>query len=148
MAIERDLDGFRDAMARMRGFMGRDVTFLKQIEGTYPVGTQVDPETGLPFDPTIEPVGATEQELAVPANVYTAVAGNRGAFKDDQQMSAIGWLEAGNVIFDVSVSDFDSLGLDDATAVEDLGSRYKISDTDPWFVGGVEYRVLVFAKKG
>lgn len=51
-----DLAGFAAAQKRLRGQMGADVTFRIPTAPVWPVGTPTDPQTGRPFDPTVEPV--------------------------------------------------------------------------------------------
>lgn len=50
-----DLAGFRAAQRTLRQELGVDVTFRIPVAPVWPVGTQIDPETGRPYDPTIEP---------------------------------------------------------------------------------------------
>lgn len=50
-----DLEGFREAQERLRQNLGQEITFLVSSEKVWPEGTAIDPESGEPFDPTIDP---------------------------------------------------------------------------------------------
>lgn len=50
-----DLQGFADAQAALQEAFGLDCVFLVAGEQTWPAGTPLDPETGKPYDPFLEP---------------------------------------------------------------------------------------------
>ena len=50
-----DLDGFAEAQGRLRQMIGVDAVFLVDGEPIWPAGTPIDPETGKPYDPFLEP---------------------------------------------------------------------------------------------
>lgn len=50
-----DIAGFQDAQERIRLALGQNVDFQIPIAPVYPDGTQLDPETGEPYDPTVDP---------------------------------------------------------------------------------------------
>lgn len=50
---------FADAQQRLRDALGVDAVFLIPGEPTWPAGTALDPETGRPFDPFIDPESST-----------------------------------------------------------------------------------------
>lgn len=52
--------GFRAAQARLRAALGVDAVFVIPAGGeTWPAGTPIDPETGRPYDPFLEPENPT-----------------------------------------------------------------------------------------
>jgi hypothetical protein len=63
--VEPDIAGWADAQDRLRQKLGTVVVFLIPPTLTpedYPADTSFDPETGLPFDPTIEHTSGEEPE--------------------------------------------------------------------------------------
>jgi hypothetical protein len=57
-----DLVQFKDAQMRLNQALGQLVTFLVPNEPVWPPGTVLDPETNLPYDPTVVPTSDGEQE--------------------------------------------------------------------------------------
>lgn len=51
-----NLEGFADAQAALREALGVDAVFLIASEPEWPPGTPLDPETGKPYDPFLEPI--------------------------------------------------------------------------------------------
>lgn len=61
-----DLAGFAAAQLRLRAYFGVDATFIVPGADTWPVGTPLDPETGKPYDPFLEPsVAGDDVEVEV-----------------------------------------------------------------------------------
>lgn len=56
--MEPDLAGFREARERKRVAFSEPVVLLGPGVVTYPPGVPTDPETGAPYDPTIEPLAS------------------------------------------------------------------------------------------
>lgn len=54
-----DIDGFAEAQEALRQKLGVDCVFLTPSAPQWPPDTQLDPETGKPFDPFLEPVNPT-----------------------------------------------------------------------------------------
>jgi hypothetical protein len=50
-----DLDGWREAQARLRTALGQNVTFKIPLPKVWDPDVQLDPETGEPYDPTVVP---------------------------------------------------------------------------------------------
>ncbi len=50
-----DLVGFAAAQQRLREQMGVNATFSIPVAPVWPAGTALDPQTGRPHDPTVEP---------------------------------------------------------------------------------------------
>jgi hypothetical protein len=61
-----DTAGFADAQDRLRQELGVDAVFLIPTALVWPPGTPLDPETGKPFDPFLDPVApAANTEVTV-----------------------------------------------------------------------------------
>lgn len=61
-----DIGGFVAAQDRFRQAFGRDIQFNIPVNPVWPADTQLDPETGQPFDPTVVPSsgGGTTAQIA------------------------------------------------------------------------------------
>lgn len=71
-----DLTAFREAQAKLRQDMGTDVDFQVPVPPQWPPGTRINPETGRPYDPTIDPLPGTGGTTATTKRVgliYKAV---------------------------------------------------------------------------
>lgn len=53
--MKPDIAGFAEAQHRLRQELGIDVTFGIPVAPVWPDGTPLDPETGRPYDPTVDP---------------------------------------------------------------------------------------------
>jgi hypothetical protein len=130
-----NFDGFREAQKRLRQQFGQDVTWISYTDGAYPPGTQINPETGEPYDPTIERInGSGEVRTIVKASVVSRQISGSG--KDQVTKKALGWLEEGGVVFIVDTDDYHLVR--DATEVEYAGDRYTIRDDAHDFLGPVD----------
>lgn len=61
MTVTPNTAGVAGAMNRLREHLGVDATFLVRGEPVWPAGTPIDPETGRPYDPFLEPEVPTEE---------------------------------------------------------------------------------------
>jgi hypothetical protein len=67
-----DIDGFFEAQDRLREATGTNVRFLVPVDPVWPEGTQLDPETDLPYDPTIVPEsGGDDTEVVIRCSTLT-----------------------------------------------------------------------------
>jgi hypothetical protein len=72
LAFTPDITGFFDAQRRLREATGVDAAFRLRTAYVWPSGTQLNPETGSPFDPTVKPVsGGDIQEVVVRCSYVT-----------------------------------------------------------------------------
>lgn len=55
MPVLPDIAGFKAAQQRLREHMGVEVTFRIPTDPVWPAGAALDPQTGRPYDPTVEP---------------------------------------------------------------------------------------------
>lgn len=70
-----DIDGWREAQDRLITSMGVSVEFRTPSPKVYAPNVAVDPETGVPYDPTIVPVSGGEMatDLVVVSPVFRSV---------------------------------------------------------------------------
>lgn len=143
--MEPDLDGFRKAMVNLRETMGRDVPFFTPTPTTWPEGTAIDPQTGEPYDPTIEPISSGFTSAAVRALVVLPGAGVRA---DEVIAAAIGEVEEGRGVVVVGLDDWEAHDLEDATQVEIYDERWEIKQSDLDGVGpGAADRVIIHVEQ-
>ena len=82
--VTPDHAGFRDAQRRLRAAFGEPVRFLAPAVDEYPPGTRLDPDTGTPYDPTIEPIRSQ------PSTVVSCTVAQRTAIEGAVDFSAFG----------------------------------------------------------
>lgn len=137
-----DHAGFREAMVKMRMEFGEDVPFFTRVEGTYPPGVALDPETGQPFDPTVPATGSGWASAMMRVQVFSDAL-QPGA-EDDAKLTPVGWFEQGNIVLDADPEEYEAVS--DAEEIEWLGERYVISDVDGGTIGEIENRKLIYAR--
>lgn len=127
MAVTPDIAGFRAAQARLAAQFGTDVTFLVPAapeDITWPDGTTFDPESGLPFDPVIEPTsGGDASEVTVSVQIVHRTD------NAEVSASAIGWVEGASMALIITNDDIAPIKL--ATAVVVYGERQRIVSFRP-----------------
>lgn len=133
-----DLAGFTEAQRRLRGGFGEDVTFYQRAELTYPPDTPVDPETGEPYDPTIEPTVETQPSATVNATVAF-----RSLSEDQEDTSALGQIERTHVLVVADITD--RAQIDNAVEFDWHGDRYKVESQKSDGIGG-EQRFLTWGR--
>lgn len=72
-----DLEGFAEAQQLLRDQFGEDIDFYFPEEDAWPAGTQLDPESGQPFDPTVLPVASAIASTRVSGNLSTRITPER-----------------------------------------------------------------------
>lgn len=143
--MDADLAGFRDAQVRLRAQLGRDVPFFKPTDTTYASGVALDPENGLPYDPSILPLASGFTSAAVRASVVMPGA---APTRDDVLMTAIGDIEAGEAALVVAADEYATNDLDVATKVELYGEEYEITQRNLDSIGdGPAHRAIIRVKK-
>lgn len=139
MSEAPDLAGFADAQHRLRTLFGEPIVFIWPPELTWPPGTELDEETGLPYDPTIQPATTDPDNRLALGDVAT-----RPFNTDDVEFVAPGVVEREHVML--------SMDLPYASAASGAsnftvrGNQYKLSSSRPDGVGG-EQRYLVFGRR-
>lgn len=142
---EPDLTGFREAQLTLIAKLGADVPFFTPVAETYPPGTPLDPESGKPFDPTVQPQASGFASAVVRAGVAIRPIG--GGLADSSIQNALGLLEEGQGVLLVPSTDYDNADLDHATEVEVHGDRWEITQRTPDGIANVDHRRLVYIKQ-
>lgn len=81
-------EGFADAQDRLRDKLGMDVTFYGPVAAIYDPDVPLDPETGAPHDPTIQPTASAAASAVVRCSIVQRPFGGRETQGED---SAEGW---------------------------------------------------------
>lgn len=137
--------GFQEAQARLREQFGHDITFLTEGVDTYPPGTELDPESGEPFDPSIEPTATSDVATVVHCSVVSRPMGlSRSGVDDSVKREAIGWVEEGGVVLIVDIEDWADVR--DADSFEYADETYSIRQTEHDYLGEAE-RYLIFGSQ-
>lgn len=97
-----DFAGFKEAQERLRELAGVDATFLIAAAPTWPDGTPLDPETGRPYDPFLEPVDPqADAEIVVRASFVS-----KPLLSEDPAASPIGAQDRGGATLIVTPEDY------------------------------------------
>jgi hypothetical protein len=123
-----DIDGFRDAQVRLNQAMGTDAIFRTPTAKQWPEGTQIDPDTGEPYDPTIDPIEGSgafnDQVVRVTVSEPQVQDGS-----SDVEVNPSGVRRDENPVFIVMEADEPKITA--ATHVVYLGQTYRITDIQP-----------------
>lgn len=127
--MQPDLAGFRAAQASLATAFGATVTFSIPPDAddvTWPDDTPLDPETGLPFDPVIEPEsGGEATEVEATAQVVHRTVGQG----DQTPFGPLGWVESADIALILSVDD--KAEVEAATEVVVFGERQRVISFRP-----------------
>lgn len=122
-----DIQGFKDAQERLTSAVGEKVRFLVPVARVYAPGVQLDPETGEPYDPLIQPVqggGYDEVEVTVtiarqmPVGTDDNVTEGPGGVRDDDSPAFL-------------VMERDYPAIQNASRVRWQGAEYTITKMQP-----------------
>lgn len=69
LTVTPDKEGFADAQRRLRDKLGMDVTFYGPVAAIYDPDVPLDPETGAPHDPTIQPTASAAASSIVRCSI-------------------------------------------------------------------------------
>ncbi len=140
--MQPDLAGFREAQARLREEMGVDVTFRIPVAAVWPVGTPLDPQTGRPYDPTVEPQsgGSFTNVVKRVGLVFRPIKVNVEDPVGDEVQGGIRHGES--LALAVSVADHPDI--EDATQLNLEGTEFAVTSiiVDP----GLDDRYIVFGE--
>jgi hypothetical protein len=143
VAVSPDFAGFADAQTRLRDHFGDEVTFKFEPQPTYPPNTPLDPETGLPYDPVVAATDITQATTTVKCNiVFKAI--NRAGISGDVEASALGFIEAGDIMLIADIAERDQI--DGAIEFVVRDEVWLIVATRVDAIGTVQ-RYLVFGRK-
>lgn len=138
-----DLAGFRQAQNKLREETGQDVVLLIPEEATWPPGTQLDPETHRPYDPTVVPLSSGFASASARVGVaWTALS--RTGSSNATDLSPLGITEQSHAMLIVGSGDVANFELAEDVIVFD--ERWKIQGIKPDGVGNVIHRWLAYLK--
>ena len=138
MGVTPDHTGFRDAQRKLREHFGEEITFFGPPIVTYPPDTPIDPQTGEPYDPTIEAVDNVSPEARVKCDVVFTTAG------PDVEFSAAGTTERTHVMLIADIDDQPAIS--PAQEFECRGEGYRVTSQKADGIGGLQ-RYLVWGRK-
>lgn len=138
-----DLDGFRDAQVRLIDATAESVVFFTPEPTVYPSGAMLDPQSGEPFDPTVEPESSGWASAAVPCNVVTKPIQDLEGERTETQFGTLRENEIA-AFFNLVHLPFAS----GATEAEHLGVRYTINDLKPDGLQTRERYIAFMEEKG
>jgi len=141
-----DLDGFRGASVRLRADMGRDLLYLTPTETTWPSGAVIDPQSGVPYDPTLVPLASGFSSASVNTLVVLPGATDKAAKEIE---AAIGRIEEGGAALVIGREDWDENALEAATLVVIYDDEWELADARFDSVGGNDPadRVILHARQ-
>lgn len=142
MIGQPDIEGLKSAQVRLRSAFGKDVTFYTPMETEWPPGTVLDPESGRPYDPLIEPVASGFSSAVVKCNVAHRPVQGLGENVDE---TAIGDIPVGECVLIMGNDDYASIA--DAVAFDVLERNWKLKDARPDGIGPDEHRVLIWGER-
>lgn len=140
--VSPDMLGFRDAQRKLRDQFGEDVTFFMAEQLTYPAGTAVDPETGEPYDPTIEPETTVQDSFTVHCSVAFISQANRDTL--EFKTSALGDEERTHVLVIADYGDRDLVN--GAVEFTWRGDPFKVEAQKPDGIGSPQ-RILTWGRR-
>lgn len=130
------------AQARLRKYMGQEVTFYFAAVLTWPEGTQLDPESGRPFDSQIEP---ESEEAPDPITIKCNVAFRpTQGLSEDTEETAIGDIKQNQVVLIMSLSEMETVA--EATSFDVKGDNFKVKKTTPDGIGS-DWRGLIWGER-
>lgn len=135
-----NLAGMRDALERKRQSLGQEVTFVFEPVPTWPPGTQLDPISGRPYDPLVEP---TEEDTPDPVVKQCSVA-FRPPFQEDTEEKALGDVKTNVILVWLPLAEADDVV--EAIAFCVKGERYRIRKQTEDGIGE-DFRWLVWGER-
>lgn len=134
-----NLSGFVSAQDALREMFGETVIFYVPITPTWPQDAAIDPETGRPYDPTIEPASSGQASAAVRAIV------DDGAHPaGDERVTAVGDMGEADLVVDVNAADYPAASGADRALVR--GDRFAVTRWRPDGLSGTD-RWLAFLEE-
>ncbi len=142
MPVIPNIAGFKDAQQRLRDHMGVEVTFRLPTAPVWPVNAALDPQTGRPYDPTVEPEsgGGFTDIVKTVALVFRPIKVNVEDPIGDEVQGGIRHGES--IALSMSVDDHADVG--EAVQVSLEGTEYRIMSmiVDP----GLDDRYIAFGE--
>lgn len=137
-----DIAAFVAAQDELRQSAGTLVSFGVPQDPTWPAGTPINPDTGLPFDATVTQANAEFQWVDVPVLVIEKEASPMRP-QADAYFNESGFREGMDLILDVGAADYDAT-VSQATTFKYAGRDFQIAESKPFTLGGTTYRWLTY----
>lgn len=138
--MKPDLAGFADAQKLLRSEFGEDIEFKGEVVKTWPPGTQLDPETGKPYDPVLQPTSSDQQKIVARCNVVFKAIG------DGVESGAPGIVEQDHVML-ITELELEP-ALEQMLTFVARDSKYKITAVKQDGIGPKAQRLLIYGRKG
>jgi hypothetical protein len=142
--ITPDIPGFIAAADNLRSLFGTATQFLIPVAATWPLGTKINPDTGMPYDATIK---ATSEPFTTITKTVLIILKQGSPLRpqSDTFWEQVGDVSGMDIIVDISGGDYGEV--ETASDMEINGLTYKIEEAKPFSVGGSIYRYLVYGKE-
>lgn len=139
--MEPNLAGFVSAQDALREKFGEAVVLTVPLPETWPAGARLDPETGRPYDPTIQPVSSGVAQAA-----FTAIVMDQTDLAAEQQerATAVGDMGEWDLVLDVHPDDYPDASA--ATRAVVRGDTFAVTRWHPDGVRGID-RYLAFLEE-
>lgn len=134
-----DIAGFAAAQQRLRDKLGLDIRFYIPVSEEYDPSVPLDPQTGKPYDPRIQPLASGFASATVRCTVVRTVVGRSPDTLTDE--TAIGAMNTEDVALIMAAEDWPLVS--EATEFELFGIRYSIEDDRLDGIGGAQRRVVI-----
>jgi hypothetical protein len=140
-----DLEGYKNAQARLRAQFGQDVPFFTPTPTTWPGGIPTD-EAGVPLDPEVQPLASGFASGVLRCNVVSKPI--LRTLEVPATDAPMGLKDRSKLVLLAGYDEFVAAGVSGATFVEVYGAKYKIEAMLNDQVGnGPTQRKLIFLEK-
>lgn len=143
MAGGPDIAGFKEAQDRLRTELGTDVMFDIPVPPVWPPGTQLDRETGEPYDPTVVPEsgGGTTQVTVRALPVFRPI---RTAGEDFVEAGPGGITRDRAAALDLADEDYAQV--ENATHFTLSGMRFRVTEAIPDGIEAAPDRHIIYGE--
>lgn len=142
--ITPDIDGFLEADRELRRQFGNATEFRIPQDPQWPTGTQINPDTGRPYNAMVKPINEPYTSVTVTALTILKEASPLRPQADTDTTPA-GRLSGMDVILDVGAADYDTVK--GATEFTYATRNYRVTEFKPFAFAGITYRWLVYGQE-
>lgn len=136
-----NVEGFIAAQANLRSQLGSPVIFKVPIEPGWPEGTKINPDTGEPYDGTIQRIDDRFTEVTKTCLIILKQASPLRPQSDSEQ-AASGEMSGMDIIIDLAELDYQQVEAASEMIVNEL--TYRVRETKPIGIAGQRYRRLIY----
>lgn len=138
---EPNVAGFVAAQDNLRARLGRSVVFKVPTAAEWPEGTKINPDTGEPYDATIQRVGDRFTEVTKVCLVILKQASPLRP-QADTESEPSGEMSGMDIILDVAAEDYPDI--EDASEMTVNGLNYRIREAKPFSLSESKYRWIIY----